>query len=135
MRPQPSEPRDPYQGPVPQSAWEADTRARARGRVEMFNATRPGGLDGWTIALEQYRLVRASILETIDAFADADGSTPLALLVEEGQRKLGSNKEFPGGRLTNYIRFVKVDLEARCEVARIPGSSPQRVRRAAADTR
>lgn len=43
--------RDPHSGTVPASAWEADERARARGRVEMFNATRPGGLDGWTMDL------------------------------------------------------------------------------------
>ncbi len=33
----------PHFGPVPAGAWEADAEARARGRVEMFNATRPGG--------------------------------------------------------------------------------------------
>jgi hypothetical protein len=32
---------DPHFGPVPAGAWEADADARARGRVEMFNATRP----------------------------------------------------------------------------------------------
>jgi len=36
---------------------------------------------------------------------------------------------FPKGRLTNYVRYTKTDMEARCEIERIPGSSPQRITR------
>jgi len=36
----------------------------------------------------------------------------------------------PSGRLTNYIRYTKVDLETRGVVERIMNSSPQSVRRA-----
>ena len=79
--------RDPHGGPVPAQAWAADAEARARGRVEVFNATRPGGLDGWTMDLAQYEAMRALVLDTVD------------------------------------------DLEARCEIERVPGSSPQRIRR------
>lgn len=96
----------------------------------MFNATRPDGLDGWTIDLEQYELLVDVITETIDAFAGDDGSVPLQLLVDEGQRRLGEHPAFPNGRLSNYVRYTKVDLEARGVVERIPKSTPQRVRRA-----
>jgi hypothetical protein len=116
---------------IPPSAWEADREARARGRVQMLNAGRPGGLDGWTIRLEQWELLRSHILDTIDALADEDGSVPLQAVVETAQARLASHPMFPGGRMTNYVRFVKVDLEARGEVERVPRSSPQRVRRSA----
>ncbi|MFM9877481.1 MAG: DUF6958 family protein [Rhodoglobus sp.] len=99
----------------------------------MFNSTRPDGLDGWTISLEQYDLLVAVILDTIDAFGDDDGTVPLKMLVEEAQRQLGQHPAFPGGRLSNYVRFTKVDLEGRGVVQRIPRSSPQRVRRSPAE--
>ena len=56
---------DPHAGPVPPGAWAADDTARRRGRVEIFNATRPGGLDGWTMDLLQYELVREHILDVL----------------------------------------------------------------------
>lgn len=36
---------------------------------------------------------------------------------------------FPKGRLTNCVRYAKTDMEARCEVERIPRTSPQRITR------
>lgn len=126
-----SEP-DPYQGPVPPAAWEADARARARDRVEIFNATRPGGLDGWTMDVRQWELVRSHILEMLDAHAGADGTVPLQLVVATAQERYADHPLFPGGRLTNYVRYTKVDLEARCEVERVHGSKPQRIRRGGA---
>src|SRR3712207_7267797 len=53
--------RDPHGGPVSDLAWQADALARQRGRVEIFNATRPDGLDGWTMDLAQYELMRTHI--------------------------------------------------------------------------
>ena len=121
--------RDAHAGPVPDSAWEADAIARERGRVEMFNAVRPGGLDGWTMDLRQYELMREHILETIDALADEDGSVPLKAVVTAAQERYATHELFPGGRLRNYCTYTKVDLEARCEIERVPGASPQRIRR------
>lgn len=122
--------RDPHSGPVPPSAFEADARARERGRVEMLNATRPGGLDGWTMDLRQYEVLREHVLETIDALAGPDGTVALKDVVQAGQDRLGSHPLFPKGRLRNYVTYTKVDLEARGEVERVKGSSPQRIRRA-----
>ena len=116
--------RDPHSGPVPDSAWAADEEARARGRVQMFNATRPGGLDGWTMDAEQYALVRAHILEMVD-----DDGVLLRDVVAAAQARFGTHAAFPRGRLRNYCTFTKVDLEARCLIERVPGPGPQRLRR------
>lgn len=123
---------DPYAGPVSDRAWQEDALARERGRVQMFNATRPDGLDGWTIALEQYDLLVAAITEVVDTFAEDDGSVKLQLIVDLVQQKLGDHPALPMGRLTNYVRYAKVDLEARGVLQRVPKSSPQRVRRVSA---
>ena len=55
--------RDPHSGPVSEAAWAADAEARSRGRVMMFNATRPDDMDGWTMAIGQYELMREHILD------------------------------------------------------------------------
>ncbi len=122
--------RGPHAGPVPAAALALDAETRAaRGRVRVLNATKADGLDGWTMDLEQWRLVREHILETIDAHARADGSVPLQLVVDAAQARFAGHPAFPKGRLTNYVRYTKVDLEARCEIERVPGSSPQRIMR------
>ena len=72
--------------------------------------------------------MRAHILDTIDALGGEDGSVLLDA-VAAARDRIASNPAFPTANVTNYCRFVKVDLEARCEVERIPGSSPQRIRR------
>ncbi|HYN31873.1 MAG TPA: hypothetical protein VES40_04555 [Ilumatobacteraceae bacterium] len=122
--------RDPRCGPVPDMAWarDAETR-RTTGRVEVLNATRPGGLDGWTMDADQYQAVHDLILDIIDADADADGTVGLQHVVDTIQHRLGASELFPKGRLTNYVRYTKTDMEARCEIERIPGSSPQRITR------
>ncbi|MEM8621734.1 MAG: hypothetical protein AAGF73_18665 [Actinomycetota bacterium] len=122
--------RDPHAGPVPDAAWDADAQSRAnKQRVEIFNATRPGGLDGWTMDERQYEVVRELILEMIDVHADDDGTIALQLVVETAQDRYGDHELFPKGRLTNYVRYTKTDMEARCEIERIPRSSPQRITR------
>ena len=119
-----------HSGPVPESAWQADAESRAeKGRVEIFNATRPGGLDGWTMDQDQYQAVHDLILEMIDANADPDGTIKLQEVVNAAQDRYGNHELFPKGRLTNYVRYTKTDMEARCEVERIPRSSPQRITR------
>ena len=126
---------DPHSGPVPETAWAADAAARTRGRVEMFNATRPGGLDGWTMDLTQYELMREHILDTIDDLAggdgdgDGDGTVYLEDIVAAAQDRYGKHPSFPQGRLRNYCTYTKVDLEARGEIERVPGRGAQRLRR------
>ncbi len=121
--------RDPHAGPVPKSAWLADAKAREKGRVEIFNATRPGGLDGWTMDLRQYSAMRELILELIDAASD--GTVLVKDLVAAAQSLYGGGQSqlFPKGNTRNYCTYTKVDLEARCEIERAPGKSPQKVMR------
>ncbi|PVZ06831.1 DUF6958 family protein [Actinomycetospora cinnamomea] len=121
---------NPHSGPVSERAWHADAIARERGRVEIFNATRPDGLDGWTMDRAQYELMRAHILEMIDDEAGEDGSIALRDVVRAAQERYATHPLFPGGRTRNYCTFTKVDLEARREIERVPGASPQRIRRA-----
>jgi hypothetical protein len=97
--------------------------------VEIFNATRPGGLDGWTMDAAQYQAVHDLILEVVDDDADDDGTVALQHVVDVVQDRLGDSELFPKGRLTNYVRYTKTDMEARCEIERIPRSSPQRITR------
>ncbi|HSK57626.1 MAG TPA: hypothetical protein VK935_01110 [Actinomycetospora sp.] len=125
----PAEPRDRHSGPVPDQAWHADAIARERGRVEMFNATRPGGLDGWTMDRRQYELMRTHILDMVDGIGDPDSGIALREVVEAAQQKYATHPLFPRGRTRNYCTFTKVDLEAREEIERVPRSSPQRIRR------
>lgn len=122
--------RDPHCGPVPQAAWAADEEARARRRVAIFNATRTDGLDGgWTMDERIWVLLRRHILDTIDDLGGADGTVALQTVVALAQERYATHELFSKGRVSNYCRFTKVDLEARCEVERVPGSSPQRIMR------
>lgn len=122
--------RDPHAGPVPEEAWAADAEARrSKGRVEITNAIRPGGLDGWTMDETQWTLMRQHILDCIDDHADEDGTILLKDVVEMAKDEFGNHPAFPTGNVRNYVTYTKVDLEARCEVERIPGRSPQRITR------
>jgi len=122
--------RTSYAGPVSPAAWAADDAARRRGRVAIFNATRPDGLDGgWTMDEQIYELMRAHILQMIDENSDPDGTIALKHVVEDAQDRYSTHPLFPKGRVRNYCTFTKVDLEARCVIERVPGASPQRIRR------
>ncbi len=79
--------------------------------------------------LTQYELMREHILDTIDDLADDDGTVYLKDIVAAAQDRYGQHPSFPNGRLRNYCTYTKVDLEARGEIERIPGSGAQRLRR------
>ena len=117
-----------YNKPVSAKAWAEDKLTRQRGRVQIFNSTRPYGMDGWTMDLKQYNCMRAHILQCIKKNSDSDGTVALQLVVNLAQERYKSHPLFPKGRLTNYVRYTKVDLEARGEIARTTGSGSQRIR-------
>lgn len=114
---------------VPEDAFHADDLARQRGRVRMLNGALEGGMEDWTLPLEQWLLVRQAIHDALDQLADREGSAALKDVVAFTQERLGQHPAFPGGRLKNITTYTKVDLEARREIVRVPGSSPQRIRR------
>lgn len=86
-----------------------------------------GRLDGWTMDAGQYELMRTHILNMIDEETSEDGSIALGEVVRIAQERYAAHPLFPGGRTRNYCTFTKVDLEARCEIERVPRSSPQRI--------
>ena len=94
----------------------------------MLNGSLEGGMEDWTLDLEQYELVRDLIVASIEDFADEDGTIALKDLIEIAQDRFGDHPAFPGGRLKNITTYVKVDLEARELIERVPKRSPQRLR-------
>lgn len=99
------------------------------GRALILNANKPNYSEAFTIEAEQYTLVRDAIAKAMQALDPSGGPVLLKEIVASVQDQLGTHPRFPKGRMTNYTRYVKTDLEARGELARVPGSSPQRVQR------
>ena len=97
------------------------------GRRRLRSAVRPDGYETWTIESEQYEVLRAFILDTITDLDNGDG-VMLKTLVEVAEVQLAGHRRFPSGRFTNWIRFVKVDLECEGIIERVGPKSPQRIR-------
>ena len=81
----------------------------------------PDGKEGVNIEREKYDLLRCTILEVLD------GTDRLSFkaLREEIKQRIG--KDFKGS-VSWYYTTVKLDLEARGEIERVPGSKPQMLR-------
>ncbi|MEM1023777.1 MAG: hypothetical protein AAF627_21555 [Myxococcota bacterium] len=99
--------------------------AWSRGRALILNANRPGYSEAFTFSAEQYEAVRSAILSELDGGKEVFLRDVVAAI----QIGLGRSPLFPNGRMTNFVRYVKTDLEARGEVARVLKSSPQKIRR------
>lgn len=113
---------------LPSDVQQRLADAWSDGRALILNANKPGYSEAFSIESEQYVLLRNSILEAVHALAGDDGEALLKDVVTLTQGRLGTHPLFPNGRMTNYTRYVKTDLEARGELERIPKSSPQRIR-------
>ena len=100
--------RDPHAGPVPEAAWAADAEARReRGRVEIFNATRPEfqlpGTDDFVIA----DLSNADGTINIDpegVTVDANGTT--FWVASEGSGNLVGGVSDPSNRPFNSPNLI-----------------------------
>ncbi len=97
------------------------------GRRRLRSAVRPDGYETWTIESEQYDVLRAFILDTVADLDDGDG-VMLKTLIEVAEVQLAGHPRFSSGRFTNWIRFVKVDLECEGVIERVGPKSPQRLR-------
>jgi hypothetical protein len=97
------------------------------GRRRLRSAVRDDGYETWTIAEEQYDVLRDFILSTLEDLDDGDGVL-LKDLIAIAEDRLAGHPSFPSGRFTNWIRFVKVDLECEGVIERVGPKSPQRVR-------
>jgi len=74
----------------------------------------------------QWSFMRQHILDCIDDHAGEDGTVLLKDVVELAKQKYGDGNHpaFPTGNVRNYVTYTTVDLEARCEIERIPGKKP-----------
>jgi len=85
-----------------------------------------GRSDG-TIDRDKYEAMKKALLEVVPA---DDEGVPFGELAERA-RPLLPEPLFEGASLRWYTTTVKLDLEVRGLLERVPGSRPQRVRRAA----
>lgn len=81
----------------------------------------PQGKSGVNIDRGKYDAMRQAILDAVQDH----GEITFKELTEDVRLRLG--RKF-GGSINWYVTTVKLDLEARGVIERIPGSSPQRLR-------
>ena len=99
------------------------------GRRRLRSAVRPDGYETWTIQLVQYEALRELILRVVDDLDQGSG-VELKTVITAAESELSGHPSFPSGRFTNWVRFVKVDLECEGVIERVGRSSPQRLRMA-----
>jgi hypothetical protein len=86
------------------------------------------GQRGWRIAEDKYRATRKAILAVLP-------KTGVGLLLKDLPRAVAKRlpKElFANASVPWYTAVVKLDLEARGEIERVPDAHPQRLRRVVA---
>lgn len=81
----------------------------------------PQGKKGVNISRAKYDLVRETILQIIRDYGEISFTELLMMCEHMLMGKLN-------GSITWYATTVKLDLEARGEIERVPDSSPQKVR-------
>ncbi|MFK7738754.1 MAG: hypothetical protein AB8H80_00420 [Planctomycetota bacterium] len=91
--------------------------------VERILTQHPSGKDGVNIDRAKYEAMKQSLLAVIPPEAPGVAFKDLAMLVEP---HLQGTAMAPDDSVMWYVTTVKLDLEARGLVARLPGS-PQRL--------
>lgn len=81
----------------------------------------PQGKSGVNISLEKYEQIKVFILETLAAKPDL----LLDDLFDLAEQELSQTFD---GKIGWYVMSVKLDLEARGIIERVPKASPQRLR-------
>jgi hypothetical protein len=89
--------------------------------AEKIMTLHPKGKQGVNIDKEKYDTVRRSILKSLGTYGELTFTEP----TENVRRSL---EESFDGSINWYVTTVKLDLEARGEIERIPRSTPQRLR-------
>ena len=94
-----------------------------RGRVQTHNVNYKSGKGGRSIAADIYDAAKQAILESVPK-----GKTGITFpeLLEEVRRRVPKTL-FAGKSVAWYATTVKLDLESRGLIARVPGSRPQRL--------
>ena len=88
---------------------------------DMIRTLHPEKKQGVNISKEKYELIRKAILSTLQATKEITFMN-LSRAVE---REVNGNFE---GSVTWYVTTVKLDLEARGQIKRVPNSRPQIVK-------
>ena len=81
----------------------------------------PHGKAGVNISKNKYDTIRGAILDSLREH----GELTFAELTEDVRRKLEGSFD---GSINWYVTTVKLDLEARGQIERIPRQTPQRLR-------
>jgi hypothetical protein len=79
------------------------------------------GKKGVNIRRDKYDVIRSSILDNMQTY----GTMTFRDLMDAVQTSLSGSFE---GSISWYVTTVKLDLEARGLIERIPGQSPQKIR-------
>lgn len=81
----------------------------------------PEGKQGVNISKRKYDMIKAAILESLHE----RGEIAFKDLPDEVTKRLAGNFD---GKIMWYVVTVKLDLEARGLIERVPKESPQRIR-------
>ncbi len=92
--------------------------------LQLQNITEGAG--GPRMAREKYEIYRRVILEAVPR---SEQGIPLKSLYEAVGQNLPEDKRPMLGKVTWHVMAVKLDLEAKGLIERIPGKSPQALRR------
>lgn len=93
---------------------------------EKFQLLHPEGKQAPRIDRGKYDLLRATLLELIPS---DDEGVPLAPLSDRVAAALTPEQLASLGKVGWHTMAVKMDMEARGEIERVPGATPQRLRR------
>lgn len=88
---------------------------------DMIRTLHPQKKQGVNISKEKYEIIRKAILTTLRQHKEM----PFMKLSRAVEKEINGNFK---GSVTWYVTTVKLDLEARGEVKRVPHSRPQLVR-------
>jgi hypothetical protein len=88
---------------------------------EKIMTLHPAGKSGVNIGREKYDVMRDAILESVRVHDGITCKNP----IEDVRQKLEGSFE---GSISWYVTTVKLDLEARGLIERIPDRNPQRLR-------
>lgn len=93
---------------------------------DKFQLIHPDGKPAPRIDKAKYELVRAALLTIIP---QNEEGVPFTTLAERVAASLSREQVSKLGSMGWYTTEVKLDMEARGEIERVPGSKPQRLRR------
>ena len=105
------------------------TNPHPEGRRRPRSRVREDGYETWTVKETQYFAIRELIEDGLALYDNGDG-VALADIILLATERLTGHPDFESGRFTNWVRWIKVDMEVEGAIVVIPKTSPQRIRSA-----